>query len=156
MNKLRVLFAAAICCVSMQLLAQKTTVFTEANLAFKRGEEFFDKGVYGYAMTEYKNAIDLLMPANAPEWELLRMRSELGYAKSAVRMDLPDGEKLILDFIRKYEPDPLASQALLEVANYFFNAGKYDKAIEFFKQIKPKCLHYEQVCFGWNDCDFSC
>ncbi len=122
----------------MQLLAQKTTVFTEANLAFKRGEEFFDKGVYGYAMTEYKNAIDLLMPANAPEWELLRMRSELGYAKSAVRMDLPDGEKLILDFIRKYEPDPLASQALLEVANYFFNAGKYDKAIEFFKQINPR------------------
>ena len=52
-----------------QLMAQATTVFTEANLSYKRGEDFFNKGVYGYAMTEYKHAIDLLRPANEPSWE---------------------------------------------------------------------------------------
>jgi tetratricopeptide (TPR) repeat protein len=144
MNKLSAILAMTACFVLVQLNAQKTTVFTESQLAYKRGEEFFQKGVYGYAMTEYKSAIDQLVPANEPEWEQLRMRSELGYAKSAVRLDQPDGEKLILDFIRKYKPDPLASQALLEVANYFYNAQKYDKAVEFYKQINPRELNATQ------------
>jgi tetratricopeptide (TPR) repeat protein len=147
----------AVCCLAWALPAQKTTVYSEANLAFKRGEDFFNKGVYGYAITEYKNALDLLLPANSTEWELLRMKAELGYAKSAVRLDWPDGEKLILDFIRKYQPDPLAGQALLEVANYFYNAGKYDKAIEFYKQISLRELSPSQraeVYFKTGYCYF--
>ncbi len=130
---------------SLPLAAQKTTVYTEANLAFKRGEDFFNKGVYGYAMEEYADAMRLLLPAHEPSWELLSMRAELGYAKSAVRMGLPEGENLILDFIRKYKPDPLASQALLEVANYFFNARKYEQANEFFSQISPRDLAPAQM-----------
>lgn len=144
MSKLKaLLFMAALCLVG-HLGAQTSTVFTEANLAYKKGEDFFNKGVYGYAITEYKRAVDLLLPTNEPEWEHLKMRSELGYAKSAVRLDLPDGEKLILDFIRKYKPDPLASLALMEVANYFFNAQKYDKAMEFFQDINPRDLTKDQ------------
>lgn len=144
MNKIRSFLVVVACFAMLQLTAQKTTVFTEAQLAYKRGEEFFQKGVYGYAMTEYKAAIQQLPPANEPEWEQLRMRSELGYAKAAVRLEQPDGEKLILEFIRKYKPDPLASQALLEVANYFYNAQKYDKAVEFYKQINPRELNATQ------------
>lgn len=133
-------WVAVVFLLSAPLFAQKTTVYNEANLAFKRGEDFFNKGVYGYAMEEYATAMRLLRPANEPDWELLALRAELGYAKSAVRLGLPEGERLILDFIRKYKPDPLASQALFEVANYFFNARKYDQAIEFFEQISPRDL----------------
>ncbi|MEZ4954880.1 MAG: tetratricopeptide repeat protein [Saprospiraceae bacterium] len=144
-------------CLTGQLMAQKTTVYTEANLAYKRGEDFFNKGIYGYAMVEYKDAIERLAPANEPQWEQLKMRAELGYAKSAVRLDKPDGEKLILDFIRKYSPDPLASQALMEVANYFYNAKKYDKALEFYKEINPRGLNQAQrseVYFKTGYCYF--
>lgn len=144
MNKISPILAALACFAVLQLNAQKTTVFTESQLAYKRGEEFFQKGIYGYAMTEYKAAIEQVQPTNEPEWEQLRMRAELGYAKSAVRIEQPDGEKLILEFIRKYKPDPLASQALLEVANYFYNAQKYDKAVEFYKQINPRELNAAQ------------
>ncbi|MEZ4960814.1 MAG: tetratricopeptide repeat protein [Saprospiraceae bacterium] len=144
MNRLSFLLLVAASCLTLQAGAQTSTVFTEANLAYKKGEDFFNQGLYGYAITEYKSAIDQLLPVNEPQWEHLKMRAELGYAKSAVRLDLPDGEKLILDFIRKYKPDPLASLALLEVANYFFNAKKYDKALEFFQQINPRDLSKQQ------------
>ncbi len=157
MNRLKVLIPILLCCFTFQLNAQKTTVFSEANAAYKRGEEFFRKGVYGYAYDEYRRAINLLLPVNQPEWELLRMKAELGQAKSAVRLDLPDGEKMILAFIRKYQPDPLASQALLEVANYFYNAGKFDKAIGFYKQIALRELSPSQraeVQFKMGYCYF--
>lgn len=118
-----------------QLFAQQTTVYTEADLAYKKGEEFYQKGLFGSAQVEYKKAMNLLQPTNEPESRMLETKAELGYAKSAVRLELPDGEKLILDFIRKHQPDAIANQALIEVANYFYNAKMYDKAIEYFKQI---------------------
>ncbi|MBK7408368.1 MAG: tetratricopeptide repeat protein [Saprospirales bacterium] len=131
--------------VSAQLYAQpSTTVFTEANAAFKKAEDYFAKGLYGQAQEEYGQALDMLRPANAPDLEMLRTKSELGYAISAVRQDLPDGEKLILDFIRKYSPDPVSNQALIEVANYYYNARKYDQAIDFFTQIPTYQLTGEQ------------
>ncbi len=157
MHSIKALLFLGIICFVGQLQAQQTTIYTEANLSFKRGEEFFNKGIYGYAMAEYKHAVELLRPANEPKWDQLRMRAELGYAKSAVRLDKPDGEKLILDFIRKYKPDPLASQALMEVANYFYNAGKYDKALEFYKEINPRELNTTQraeVYFKTGYCYF--
>ena len=131
--------------VSVQLFAQpSTTVFTEANSAFKKAEDYFAKGLYGQAQDEYAQALVLLRPANMPELEMLRTKSELGYAIAAVRQDLPDGEKLILDFIRKYSPDPISNQALIEVANYYYDARKYNQAIEFFLQIPTYQLTGEQ------------
>ncbi|RMG77804.1 MAG: hypothetical protein D6714_19225, partial [Bacteroidetes bacterium] len=128
-------FLLAVFWISLPAFAQKTTVYTEALRAFKTGEEFYEKGLFSQAGQSYKQALQILKPAISPDFKMLRARAELGYAKSAIRLDWPDGEKLILDFIRKYQPDPIANQALIEVANYFYNAKKYDKAIEFFSQI---------------------
>ena len=156
-HSIRAFLILALLGLSGQLVAQRTTVFTEANLSYNRGEDFFSKGIYGYAMAEYQDAIEKLRPAQEPQWVQLRMRAELGYAKSAVRLDKPDGEKLILDFIRKYSPDPLASQALMEVANYFFNARKFDKALEFYKELNPRELNTVQrseVYFKTGYCYF--
>ena len=118
---------------SSTFFAQQTTVFTEANLDYKRGMDFFDQGIYGLAMNEFGKSIQKLRPVNEPEAELLLTKAELNYAKSAVRLELPDGEKLMLDFIRKHSPDPISNQALIDVADYYFDARKYDKAIEFYK-----------------------
>lgn len=121
-----------------------TTVFTEANAAFKMAEDFFNKGLFGQAQQEYGRALDIMRPANDPELEMLRAKAELGFATSAVRQDLPDGEKLILDFIRKHSPDPISNQAQIEIANYYYNARKYEKAIEFFRDIPTYQLTGEQ------------
>ncbi len=144
MNSAKVILLVGIACLTGGLWAQQTTVFTEANLAYKRGEEFYQKGLYGKSRSEYEAARTLLRPANEPQSQMLKTRAELGYAKSAVRLNLPEGENLILDFIRKYRPDPIAYQALIEVANYFFNAKEYEKAINYFSQIPSYELTNEQ------------
>ena len=141
MNKKPALLTILLPLLAVSILtAQKTTVFTDAQLAFKRGEYLFETGAFGAAMNEYKTAMELLQPASEQSWENVRIRSELGYAKSAIRLNLPDGEKLMLNFIRTYQPDPLASLALIEVANFFYNAKKYDKAVAFYQQINQQSL----------------
>ncbi|MCP3933150.1 MAG: tetratricopeptide repeat protein [Bacteroidetes bacterium] len=129
---------------SVFLVAQKTTVFTEANETYKRGSEFFDNGIYGKAQKEFKKTLDLLLPVNAPESEFLKTKAELYYAKTAVRLKQPDGEKLIMDFIRNYSPDPISNQALIEMANYYFDSKDYENAIEYFSRIPSYNLPSEQ------------
>ncbi|MCA0235928.1 MAG: tetratricopeptide repeat protein [Bacteroidetes bacterium] len=112
--------------------AQQTTVFTEATLAYKRGVDFFDQHLYGLAQKEFRSAIDLLRPANEPEWKAVKTDAELYYAKSAVRLGQPEAEKLTLDFLRENSPSPVASQAALEIGNYYFDNKEYDKALIYY------------------------
>lgn len=128
----------------LPLSAQQTTVFTEANEAYKNGVILFEEGIYGKAKKEFERAQQLLLPVNEPEADLLRSRAELNYARCAVRLQEPDGEKLILDFIRREAPNPMANQALVEVADYYYNSKEYDKAIEYLSDLPTGGMTPEQ------------
>lgn len=133
-----------IAAMAVPLWAQETTVFSEANEAFKKGETFYDLGLFSDAQRSFKKTIELLLPANEARAELLRTKAELNYAKCAVRLEHPDGEKLILDFIRNHDPDPLADQATIEVANYYFDAKDYDKAVQYYSRVSTTGMPKEQ------------
>ena len=120
--------------------AQPTTVFTEANLAFKRGIDFYDKAIYTAAMQELYVALTQLRPAPEPEARLLRVQAELYYAKAAVRSGQPNGEQLMLDYIRKYAPDAVAGQAAVEMGDYYFAKNQPDKALAFYDLIEGSDL----------------
>ena len=122
------------------IFAQATTVYTEANLAYKRGMDFYDKGIYNLAMQEFYVALTQLRPAPEPEARLLRGLAELHYAKSAVRSGQPNGEQLMLDYIRTYSPDPLAGQAAIEMGDYYFNQKQLDKALDFYNAVSASEL----------------
>ena len=126
------------------IFAQPTTVFTEANLAYKRGMDFYDKGIYSLAMQEFYVALTQLRPAPEPEARLLRGLAELHYAKSAVRSGQPNGEQLMLDYIRTYSPDPLAGQAAIEMGDFYFNQNKLEKALDFYNAMQASELPANQ------------
>ena len=144
MNINKIICTLLLTALGWSAIAQQTTVYTDANQAFKKGKEFYDLGLVGEAQTQFSKVIRMLQPENEPDFELLKMKAELFYAKSAVRLDLPEGEKLILDFSRKYDPDPLANQALIEMANFYYNDRNYEKAAELFANIDVFDLTREQ------------
>ncbi|NND04782.1 MAG: tetratricopeptide repeat protein [Saprospiraceae bacterium] len=120
------------------IAAQQSTVYTEANVNFKKGLELFDLGVYSVAQDEFGKVLDKLAPVNEPEYRIIKKKAELYYARSAVRLEQPDGQKLMLDFVRRHRPDPTANKALLELADYYYNSRKYDQAIEFFAMMDQR------------------
>jgi len=129
---------------SLSLSAQKTTVLSEAQIAFKKGMEFFDGKVYGLAQNEFRKTIELLLPVNEPEAKLLKQKAELNFAKCAVNLGQPEGENLIIEFARKNQPDPIANEALLDIANFYFNDKKFDKAMALYSSIDKYALPSNQ------------
>jgi TolA-binding protein len=114
------------------LHAQLTAVYTEANLAYNRGVDFFNQNLFGLAQKEFRSAIDLLRPVNEPEWKAIKTNAELYHAKCAVRTEQAEAERLVFDFLRENAPSPQASQAALEIGDYYFNKKEYDKAITYY------------------------
>ncbi len=136
---------------------QQSSIFTEANRLFKTGVDYFDKGLFGFSQKQFEKTIEMIRQANEPQYEQLKMRAELFYAKCAVRLNQPNGELLVLDFSRKYDPDPLAQQALIEMGDYYYNERDYEKAIELLEQVDYFGLSKDQrseVLFKLGYCQF--
>ncbi len=126
-------FFIAICFLPLSALsAQETTVFTEANLAYKRGLELYDQGVFGLAQKEFNTANELMRPVNEPEWKEFKTQSALYYAKCAVRLEQPEAEVLVVDLLRQEAPAPVAGQAALEIGDYYFNKKEYQAALTYY------------------------
>ncbi|MBK7939353.1 MAG: tetratricopeptide repeat protein [Lewinellaceae bacterium] len=130
------LWKGILCCLltaaTFTLQAQQTTVYTEANLAYHRGVDFFNQQIYGLAQKEFRAAIALLRPVNEPEWKAVKNDAELYNAKCAVRLDQPEAEKITFDFLREHSPAPIASQAALEIGDYYFDQKEYDRALTYY------------------------
>lgn len=129
------------------LQAQETTVYTEANLAYHRGLEFFNQNLYGQAQTEFRKAIELLRPVNEPEWNGLRTDAELQHAKCAVRLEQPEAEKLVFDFLRDNAPSPVASEAALEIGDFYFQNKEYDRALTFYDMVPESGGNRDEIRF---------
>ncbi len=115
--------------------AQKTAVYSDINLAHKRGLEYYEQGLYGQAQVEFTQVLEQTKHVVEPQFAALKASAELHKAKCAVQTGKPEGETLILDYIRKYSPDPAAGQALVDMGNYYYNAKQYDKANQFYEMI---------------------
>ncbi len=117
------------------VFSQQTAVYTDANGVYKRGVDFFEKGLYAAANAEFTKVLRANVPTQEPKFRDLQMKAELYIAKTSVRQKHPDGEKLMLDFIRNHSPEPIASQAILEAANYYYNDKRFEKALEFLEMV---------------------
>lgn len=127
------------------LFSQETAVFDEAHLSYKRGMDFFQKGIYGQAQQEFKKAVGRLEPVNEPTWNALRKEAELYYAKCAVNLKQPDAERLVSTFLADNSPSPAAAKAAFEIANYFYNSKKYKEASTYFALLNPSDLSRPQM-----------
>ncbi|MEO0734396.1 MAG: hypothetical protein AAFZ52_16285, partial [Bacteroidota bacterium] len=137
------LVALLLCCGG-GLLAQATTVYTEAWRVFKKAEADYNDNLLAKSQRQYEDVIEMLLPVHQPEAELLRIKAELNRAKIAVKLGKAEGEKLILDFVRRYQPDPVANEALLEIANYYFNENDLKKAVDYYKRVPAELLTPDQ------------
>ena len=143
-NLLRLLCPLLFLLAGGQLAAQATTVYTEAWRIYKQAEADQEDNLLAKAQREYGEVIEMLLPVHQPEAELLRIKAELNQAKIAVKLGKIEGEQLILDFVRRYQPDPVANEALLEIANYYFNENDLKKAVDYYGRVPTELLTSEQ------------
>jgi len=126
-------------------LAQQTMVYKDVNLAFKEGAEFYEKGLYGVAQKAFKQVLDQTRPAQDERPTKMFQLSELRYAQCAVRLQRPEGEQLVLNFVKKYSPSAVASQAQFELANYYYANRKWAQAVKYYTKMDALSLSNDEI-----------
>jgi tetratricopeptide (TPR) repeat protein len=136
MTKLKIAFASLVLLLLQNtVVAQQTGVFTDAQSDYKSGLELFQQGVYEAAQVHFEEAMNAVQQPQNANFKLLHQQAQLKHAQCAIRLNHPDGEKLIRDFIRDNSPSSVANEALLDLGNYYFGQRKFDEAIRYYQQI---------------------
>lgn len=142
---MRLLIMNLLLLTGVMLSAQQTSVFTEAQRAFVRGDAFFKDGLLAPAKQEYQKTLDLLLPVQDVEAKMLKTQAQLQLAKCSVRLGEKDGEATTLQIIRTLHPDPEYQQALVDLGDYYFNNKRYEDALNYYAKIPSGSLPKGQM-----------
>ncbi|HEX8547695.1 MAG TPA: tetratricopeptide repeat protein [Cytophagaceae bacterium] len=119
--------------------SQTTLIRSSDDANFRSGLELFDQAKYGHARILFEKYIAQNEQSNK------RIDAEYYVAYSALNLFHADAEKLFKDFIAKYPYHSKASSAYYDLGTFYYNNKKYDKAIEYLKQVNFSQLSPEQA-----------
>lgn len=126
---------------SMAQITEKRWALSER---YNKCLELYNEACYAGASQLLVDYMDELSNSSHVNRNDLLKKSELLYAKCAVKMEKINGEQLITSFVNSYSPEPIASGALLEMANFYFNNKEYENAEKYFNKINGYSLGKEE------------
>lgn len=130
----------------VNLFAQETAIYRDADEAYKQGMTFYEQGFFGQAQQAFRYIIEAENTTpDATHTHAYTTRARLYGALCAIRLQHPEGERLALDFIRANEPSDIADIAKLELADFYYNEREYKKAIAYLEGINEQTLDSEQI-----------
>lgn len=120
----------------VQLHGQETAFHNNSFENYIQGKSYFDQELYGQASENLK----LFLEENRflPDSEtnaIYNLDAQSLYFISALRLQLPEAESDLSKFIYDNHPNPLITDAIFEMADYYYNEKQYANCIEYFELI---------------------
>ncbi len=125
-------------------IAQESAFAADHLRSFKDGKTLYAIGTYAAAQEQLYVFLNSTENFSTPEYDRLHMEAEFLIAESALRLNQSNAERLLLSFIRKYKPDPYAIKAISKIADYYYNARDYEKAVKYYREIDLYALPEEK------------
>lgn len=119
---------------------QLSATYNDPDENFKKAIAFYKEGNFVLAKLEFQKIESIPNPNFEDQSSLLRLQAKLYAAMSHIKGDLVGAEKVINDFYTKTRPDPLASRAIFEIGNYYFEEKKHREALVFYDKVDKVVL----------------
>lgn len=128
------------------LFAQpETSVYRDQHASYKRGLEFYQQKLFGKAREEFQQVLGRQYTAEQQAIPTFVKESQLYDALSALRLERPEAEDELLNFIHKNEPGGMADQAKRAVAEYYYDVQDFKKAMKYFDMVTTEGLDNKQM-----------
>ena len=115
-------------------LSQETKIYTHTDKEYQDALALYNNEQYQAAQTIFrkvKNSTDNLETrANSAYFE----------ANAAVRLNQLGADNLMEDFVEKYPTSTKRNSAFADVAEYYFETGKYPYALKWYNKVDQKAL----------------
>lgn len=126
--------------------AQRTAIYTDPDILYKKGVTFFDNENYSGAQQFFNDYLNKIKTIPNNESSIFKINAQFFQAVCAKETGNPDAEKLLLYFIKCPE-SPLTNMAYYHLGNYYYFNKKYKDALEYFLKTDPEELTSKQIAF---------
>jgi tetratricopeptide (TPR) repeat protein len=128
-----------------QLSAQQSEIYTHNLSEFDKAIELFNNKQYQSAQIIFEK-----VKQNNKNNDT---QADCAYyiATCAIRLNQSNADELMESFVSNYPTSSKQNQAYKEVAQYYFEGGKYPQALEYFNKVDESSLTYsEQEKFNFQ------
>ena len=114
------------------LFSQQTAIYTNDMVKFNRALELYNNEQYLPA----QKLFDLVKQETGDE----KIESDCAYyiANAAVRLGQPGADELMQNFVERYPTSTKRNSAFIDVADYYFQTGKYALARKWYDRVDEK------------------
>ncbi len=135
MNFKKVVFLLLLILVTQFSTAQKSAIYTNALKEYNQALELYNTKAYVAAQQKFNKISEDL--DNASE---LKANSAYYAANCAIRLGQRNSDELMQQFVNKYPTSTKRTSAFLDVAEYYFKAGKYAYAAKWYSKVNATNL----------------
>ncbi|MFN4762805.1 tetratricopeptide repeat protein [Gillisia sp. Q332] len=128
------------------LFAQQSAIYTNSLVKFNRALELYNNQQYLAAQTLFGDVKD--------ETNDEKIESDCAYyiANAAVRLGQPGADDLMQNFVERYPTSTKRNSAFVDVADYYFQTGKYSRARQWYDRVDEKAMsRAERERFYFNN-----
>ena len=128
------------------LFAQQSAIYTNSLVKFNRALELYNNQQYLAAQTLFDDVKD--------ETDDEKIESDCAYyiANAAVRLGQPGADDLMQNFVERYPTSTKRNSAFVDVADYYFQTGKYSLARRWYDRVDEKAMsRTERERFYFNN-----
>ncbi len=132
--------------LSISVFPQQSAIHTNELVNYNRALELYNNGQYLAAQTLFNEVQDEV------EDERIKANSAYYIANAAIRLNQPGADKLMEDFVERYPTSTKTNAAFLDVADYYFETGKYSLARKWYDTVDQSNLsRSEKERFYFNN-----
>ncbi|MEO7177096.1 MAG: tetratricopeptide repeat protein [Saprospiraceae bacterium] len=124
--------------------SQQSAIQADPSKEIKRGLDLYSQGVYGPAREIFDHAIESSSTNKGSIPAMTLAQARLMKSLCSTKINRPDGQKDLLNFVKEQAPDPVANEAIIEIGDYFYQNKKYDEALTFYQMIDASDLPASQ------------
>ncbi|MGB5700506.1 tetratricopeptide repeat protein [Muriicola sp.] len=125
--------------------AQESRIYTHDERLYQEALNLYNNKQYQAAQTLFQK-----VNANTPNEETAA-NSAYYVANAAVRLNQLGADRLMEDFVEKYPTSTKREAAFLDVADYYFENGKYPYALKWYKRAGERTIpRKERERFNFN------
>ncbi len=127
-------------------VAGMSTVSAQQSAIYTHKLSDFDKAISLYKDKQYQSA-QILFERVKQESSTEDVQADCAYyiANCAIYLNQNNADELMEKFVADYPTSSKTNQAYIEVAQYYFEQGKFPQALQYFDKVDESALTYEQT-----------
>ncbi|NNK10321.1 MAG: tetratricopeptide repeat protein [Flavobacteriaceae bacterium] len=112
-------------------IAQESVIYTHEDSEYNQALQLYNNSQYQAAQTLFEKV------KASTENEETKANSAYYAANAAVRLNQIGADRLMEDFVENHPTSTKRDAAFLDVADYYFENGKYPYALKWYKKVEP-------------------